>query len=142
MIIQKMDTNMEYTTMDVSMEDEDTDVYSSPHENYLRLLNTIKEIESNSRLTEDWFEEHKHHILKYRDTFPNFRKVNEEMEDAEFRRKADETETILANLIHELQSRKTFTAKTYLLLNKRMKELCELIWGEDELLEMLGRMAL
>jgi len=134
--------SIEYRMMEVSMEEEDTDVYSSPYDNYLRLLTAIKDIESGARLTEDWFEEHKQHILKYRDTFPNFRKVNEEMDDPDFRKKADETETILSNLVSEVKSRSTFTVKLYHLLNKRMKELCELIWGEDELLEMLGRMSM
>jgi hypothetical protein len=128
--------------MDVSMEDEDTDVFSSPSENYLRLLNTIEQLESGARLTEDWYEEHKQCILKYRDVFPNFTKVNEEMTDSTFRKKAIETETILSSLVHEIYSTKLFTARTYLLLNKRMKELCEIIWGEDELLEMLGRMSM
>lgn len=134
--------SIEYGMMEVSMEEEDTDVYSSPHENYLRLLTTIKEIESGVRLTEDWFEEHKQHILKYREVFPNFRKVNEDMHDQEFRTKANETETLLSNLVNEIESRNIFTTKVYLLLNKRMKELCELIWGEDELLKMLGQMRL
>jgi len=134
--------SIEYGMMEVSMEEEDTDVYSSPHENYLRLLTTIKEIESGVRLTEDWFEEHKEHILKYREVFPNFKKVNEDMHEQEFRTKANETETVLSNLVNEIQSRNIFTTKVYLLLNKRMKELCEIIWGEDELLEMLGQMRL
>ena len=134
--------SIEYGIMEVSMEEEDMDMYSSPYENYLRLLNTIKDIESNARLTEDWFEEHKQHILKYRDVFPNFRKVNEDVEDPTFRKKADETETLLSNLIDEILSRNIFTTRVYLLLNKKMKELCEIIWGEDELLEMLGQMRL
>lgn len=134
--------SIEYGMMEVSMEEEDTDVYSSPHENYLRLLTTIKEIESGVRLTEDWFEEHKEHILKYREVFPNFKKVNEDMHEQEFRTKANETETLLSNLVNEIQSQNIFTTKVYLLLNKRMKELCEIIWGEDELLEMLGQMRL
>lgn len=134
--------SIEYGMMEVSMEEEDTDMYSSPHENYLRILNTIQTIESKCRLTEDWFEEHKQHIFKYREVFPNFRNVNEDMEDKDFRKKADETEILLSNLIHEIKHRSLFDVKVYLLLNKRMKELCELIWGEDELLEMLGKMGL
>jgi hypothetical protein len=124
------------------MEEEDMDMHSSPYDNYLRLISVIQLIESGARVTEDWVEEHKQHILKYRDAFPNFRKVNEEMDDSDFRRKADETEVILSNLVHEVITRKTFTVKLYLLLNKRMKELCEIIWGEDELSDMLGRMGM
>jgi hypothetical protein len=134
--------SVEYSMMEVSMEEEDTDMYSSPYDNYYRLLTAIKDIESGTRITEDWLEEHKQHIFKYREVFPNFRKVNDDMHDLEFRKKADETEIILSNLIHEIQTRNIFTPRMYLLLNKRLKELCELIWGEDELLEMMGKMGL
>ncbi len=122
------------------MEEEDSDVYSSPYENYFRLLTAIKDIETGTRLTEDWFEEHKRHILKYRHEFPNFKEVNKDTRDQTFRRKADETEIILSNLVHEIRVSHIFTPKMYLLLNKRMKELCDIIWGEDELLEMMGSM--
>lgn len=122
------------------MEEEDIGMYSSPYDNYLRLLSVIQTIESGTRLTEDWFYEHKQHILKYREEFPNFRKVNEDMDDSDFRKKADETEIILSNLVNEVTTRNMFTVKLYLMLNKRMKELCEIKWGDDDLSEMLGRM--
>lgn len=125
------------------MEEEDMDMYSSPHENYLRLLQTIQTLENeNIRLTEDWYDEHRKHILMYRTIFPNFRTVNEEIESDEFRTKAAETEIILESLVHEVQTRTLFNLKMYLMLNKHLKQLCEIIWGEDELLEMLGRMGL
>ncbi len=136
---------MNYITesmMNVSMEEEDIDMYSSPYENYLRLLQTIQTLESDARLTEDWICEHTRHIMKYREVFPDFKKINEEIEDNEFRKKASEAETVLANLVNEIKSRGTFTIKTYLLLNKRMKDLTEFIFGEDDLLEMLGKMGL
>jgi hypothetical protein len=126
--------------MDVSMEEEDIDMYSSPWENYLRLLNTVETLETGVRLSEDWYEEHKTHILKYRDVFMDFSTVNQEIQDESFRKKATETETILSSLVHEVKTRGIFTVKMYLLLNKHMKALCEFIHGEDELLEMLGRM--
>jgi hypothetical protein len=128
--------------MNVSMEEENIDMYSSPYENYLRLLQTIQSLESGVRLTEDWYCEHTDHILKYREVFPDFGRINEEIEDSEFRRKAVETETILSNLVNEIKSRGTFTVKMYLLLNKHMKDLTDIILGEDELLEMLGKMGL
>lgn len=128
--------------MNVSMEEENTDMYSSPYENYLRVLETIQSIESGARLTEDWFQEHISHIFKYREVFPNIGRINEDVEDAEFRKKAAEAETLLSNLVHEINSRKIFTVKTYLLLNKRLKDLTEIMYGEDELLEMLGKMGM
>lgn len=128
--------------MVLSMEEEDADVYSSPYDNYLRLLQTIQTLESGARLTEDWFCEHTEHILKYRSTFPDIRRINEDVEDSEFRKKASEAEVILSSLVSEIKSRGTFTVKTYLLLNKRMKDLSELISDEDDLIEMVGKMGL
>lgn len=128
--------------MEVTMEEEHNELYSSPYENYLRLLQTIETIESGARLTEDWYEEHREHIQKYREVFPNFHKINEDIHNTEFRTKAIEAEVLLSNLVNELQVRNIFTVRTYLILNKRLKDLCEFIWGEDELLDMLRRMGL
>lgn len=136
---------MDYITesiMNVSMEEENIDMYSSPYENYLRVLETIQTLESGARLTEDWYQEHAEHILKYREVFPNIQKINQDVEDGDFRKKAAEAETLLSNLVNEIKIRKTFAVKTYLLLNKRMKDLTEIIHGEDELLEMLGKMGM
>lgn len=126
--------------MDVKMEEEDIDMYSSPYDNYLRIVNTIRSIEMGVRFTEDWYEEHKKHILKYRENFPNFHQVNQDFEDVDFRKKATEVETIMSNLVHEIEFRGTFNVKLYLILNKHLKTMCELIWGEEELLQMLGQM--
>lgn len=125
---------------DVTMEEDDIDVYSSPYENYLRLVQTIESLESGIRLTEDWYEEHKKHILKYISVFPDFGKVNGDIEEKEFRRKAKGIEVMLADLVNEIRITNTFNTKIYLILNKYMKEACEFIWGEDELLRMMKEM--
>lgn len=124
------------------MEEEDIDMYSSPYDNYLRLVETIETLESNGRLTEDWYEDHKKHIFKYISIFPNFGRVNEEIEDKEFRRKAKGIEVMLADLVNEIRMTGTFNTRIYLILNKYMKEVCEIIWGEDELLRMMKEMGM
>lgn len=126
----------------LSLNEEDTDVYSSIYRNYLRLIETIKHLENNVRITEDWYEEHKQHILKYREMFPNFRYINEEFEDSEFRKKAEETETILSSLTHEIKIKKIFNLKLYLLLNKHLRRMCDIIYGEEELTDMLNQLSM
>jgi hypothetical protein len=128
--------------MDSSMnlEEEDTNMSSSPESNYIRLLNTISELESGIRVTEDWVEEHKKNILEYREAFPNFRAVNEEFRDKEFRRKADESEVLMSNLVHEIKVSGTINLRYYLILVKHIKTMCDLIWDEHDLSDMLGRM--
>lgn len=126
----------------ISMEEEDADAYSSPELNYRRLIETIQTLESGFRLTEDWVEEHKKHILKYREMFPNFSNVNEEFGENEFRKKAYENEMVLANLVHEIKVCGRINLKLYLILNKHMKTMCEYIWTEDELANMMGDMGM
>lgn len=126
----------------MEIDEENIDVYSSPATNYSRILDTIEYIEDNGRITEDWIEEHKQHILKYRTMFPNFRDINEDFEDSEFRQTAISTETIISNLVHEIKTRKTFTVKIYLLLNKNLKDLCDLIYGEQELMRMIEELSM
>lgn len=118
----------------------DEDIYSSCEMNYLRLIETIQELESNFRVTEDWTEDHKQHIFKYREMFPDFNKVNEDIESSDFRQKAYEAEIIITNLIHEIKFNGTINLKFYLILNKHLKYLCESVWSEDELADILGNM--
>ena len=124
---------------DMSLED---DEYNFPYNNYLRLLNTIHSLENSVRFTEDWYEEHKRHILKYREIFSNYALINEDITDPVFRKLADETETLLSNLVHDIKIRNTFSLKIYLLLNKHLKELCDLIYGEDELMNLLNELSI
>lgn len=124
------------------MEEEDIDIYSSPVENYLRIVHTVETLEVGIRITEDWMEEHKEHILKYRNVFPNFETVNPDIEDSEFREKAKQTETLLANLSHQIKTQGTFNVKLYLILNKHMKSMCEIIYGEDQLAEMVQQLCM
>jgi len=127
--------------MNIQLDEEDTDVFS-PSDNYLKLLKTIEELENNVRITEDWYEEHKIIILKYRDAFPNFRYVNDEFEDVEFRKKAEEVEVLISNLIHEIKVKKTFNLKLYLILNKHLKRMCDIIYGEEELINMVNELSM
>lgn len=119
---------------------EEDNEYSSPEMNYLRIIETIQELESNFRVTEDWTEEHKRHIFKYREIFPDFSKVNPEVESEEFRQTAYETEILITNLIHEIKVNGTIHLRFYLILNKHLKYLCENVWSDEELANVLGNM--
>ncbi len=124
----------------MNLEEEDINMSSSAESNYVRLLKTIQELESGVRVTEDWVEEHKRIILLYRDTFPNFRAVNEEFRDKEFRKKADESEVLISNLVHEIKVSGTINLRYYLILVKHIKIMCDLVWDEHDLSSMLERM--
>jgi hypothetical protein len=118
----------------ITMEDdEDTDVYSDPYENYCLLERTVRFLQGGGRVTEEWMEEHRRHILKYHEMFPNFSQVNEEIRDPTFRKNAEECEVLLGNLIQNIQANRFFNTKFYLMLNQRMIALCQHIFTEDEL---------
>ncbi len=118
----------------ITMEDdEDTDVYSDPYENYCLLERTVKFLQSGGRVTEEWMEEHRRHILKYYEMFPNFSQVNQEVTDPTFRKTAQDCEVLLGNLIQSIRINRFFNVKFYLMLNQHMIKLCQYIFTEDEL---------
>lgn len=114
-----------------------------PEKNYIRLIETIEELEDkNFRLTEDWYERHKKYILKYREVFPNFKFVNKDFEDKEFRILAREVEMIISNLVHEIKVNNSFDLELYLVLNKNIKQLCDMLNEESELMNMISRLSM
>lgn len=115
------------------MEDDETDMYSDPYENYCRLKRTVTFLANGGRVTEDWMEEHKRHILKYREIFPDISETNVEIGDPEFRKTAQESEVLLQNLIRTIQTSRFFSVKFYLMLNEHLIKLTEHLFTQDEL---------
>lgn len=116
------------------------DEYSCPYQNYLRIINTIEELENEFRVSEDWYEEHKKHISKYREVFTDFREVNQDNEDEKFRGLAEETEYLMISLIAEINETGFFTLDTYLVFNKHLIDMHELAYTDDELISLFGRL--
>ena len=116
---------------------EDLAGYSNPYENYCRLQQTAVFIQNDGRITEDWMEEHKKHILKYFEIFPRLSEVNEEIEDSTFRKKAKEAETLLLCLVDSIQKSGTFNVKFYRMLNENMVYLSETMFSDDELAQCM-----
>lgn len=121
---------------------EDSMEYADPLQNYCRLKTTAVFLQTGGRVTEDWMEEHKKHILKYFEMFPRFSMINEEIEDQEFRTKAKNTETLLCYLVDSIQKTNTFNTVHYRMLNEHMIYLCETIFSEDELSECMSMLNL
>lgn len=118
----------------ITMEDdEDTDVYSDPYENYCRLERTVKFLQNDGRVTEEWMEEHRRYIMKYHEMFPNFSQTNVEIKDPTFRTTAQACEVLLNNLVQSIRTTRFFNVKFYLMLNQHMIKLCQFIFTEDEL---------
>jgi len=112
---------------------EDKDIYSDPYENYCRLKRTVTFLTNGGKVTEDWMEEHTGHIMKYNEIFPQFSKTNLEVQDRKFRKKAEEAEVLLSNLVESIDHNRFFNVKFYLMLNEHMVTLTEYLFTEEEL---------
>ena len=111
--------------------------------NYKEIVETINYIKSQEfRLTEDWLEEHKRRILIYRDWFPNYNLVDPEVEDETFRRKCQETETLMAHLADCVMRKTVFSVKFYLLLLEHMKWLIDQEEQDDQMVEMMASLGM
>ena len=127
----------------ITMEDsEEEDEYSNVYENYCRLERTVTFLTNGGRVTEEWMEEHRLHILKYHEMFPNFSETNQEISDPEFRKTAREAETLLTNLVQSIRTNRFFNVKFYLMLNQHMIKLCQFIFTEDELEMCMSKLSI
>lgn len=135
-VYQKLET--------ITMEDDepDEDVYSDKIENYCRLQKTVTFLTNGGRVTEEWMEEHRRHILKYREWIPNFAEINEDVDDPEFRKTAQETEVLLTNLVQSIRVNRFFNVRFYLMLNQHMIKLCEHFFTDDELELCMSKLAI
>lgn len=113
-----------------------------PEENYRELVATIEFLNSKKRITEDWMEEHKQIIFKYREAFPNVAQANEEVKDREFRNIANQAELLLADLMREIKLTRYFTVEDYYHLCMCFYKLCHILYTEDELEQMMNSMSL
>jgi hypothetical protein len=128
----------------VTMEDdeEEIDIYSDVYENYCRLQRTVTFQTNGGRVTEEWMEEHRLHILKYNEMFPNFSQTNLEIRDPEFRKTAQNAEVLLTNLVQSISTNRFFNVRFYLMLNQHMIKLCQHIFTEDELELCMSKMSI
>jgi hypothetical protein len=128
----------------VTMEDdeEEIDIYSDVYENYCRLQRTVTFLTNGGRVTEEWMEEHRLHILKNNEMFPNFSKTNLEIRDPEFRKTAQNAEVLLTNLVQSISTNRFFNVRFYLMLNQHMIKLCQHIFTEDELELCMSKMSI
>lgn len=118
----------------VTMEQrEEEDIYSDPYENYCRVQRTVTFLKNGGRVTEEWMEEHRLHILEYYSRFPEISQINLEIKDRTFRQLAEEAEVLLGNLIQSIRANRFFNVKFYLMLNEHMLKITEFFFTEEEL---------
>lgn len=128
----------------MDLEDESTMELSDAekHTNYLAIAKTIEFIQSGGRITEDWTEEHKRLIRQWREWISDFSQINEEREDAEFRKLCNETETIMRYIYGTLNRASYLDVKAYLLLLQHMKKIIDMLANDDEMEEMMKMLSM
>jgi hypothetical protein len=112
------------------------------HKNYLEITESIGHLKNGSRITEDWIEENKRMILKWRDWVENYAIVNPEVNDLEFRKKCSNIEVLLQHLCSTIKYTGTFDVKVYAILLDNMKGICEYLFTDQEIEDLMEHMSL
>jgi len=108
------------------------------HQNFLDLLASIKTLESG-RITEDWMEDQKRHIWRYRMWFYDFSEVNSHNNDLQYRAAASISEECLSKLIDQIKESETFDTFIYHKMMINIKYLVEYYLNHDELEELIKK---
>ena len=112
------------------------------YDNYMRILTTIKFLEENQRITEDWMESNKARIELYREWSLDYSDMHDEIGDHSFRSVASKTEYILQLLCDQIRDTKTFDPKLFLQLNYGLRVMIEAVLKNDELASVMADMTI
>jgi hypothetical protein len=113
------------------MEDEKMDD-NQRENNYLELVGAIEYLKRNGRLSEDWLEDSRALIRKYRIWWPNMAFMNQEIQDKDFRKMCGEAELILAELMRGVQSNDFVNVKLYSIFLKKVKTIIDRVIPDED----------
>ncbi len=100
--------------------------------NYLELVGAIEYLKRNGRLSEDWLEDSRALIRKYRIWWPNMAFMNQEIQDKDFRKMCGEAELILAELMRGVQSNDFVNVKLYSIFLKKVKTIIDRVIPDED----------
>ena len=134
-------------TMSQPDDDDTMDTYSGysdteKYQNYMQIVNTLNFFENNGHITEDWMEENKWIIERWRDWIDDYSYINSDITDKAFRKACSEIETLMCYLIKSIRSTKTFDTKVYYILLQKMKYICDNTFTADEMENLMNSMTL
>jgi hypothetical protein len=110
--------------------------------NYVEIVKTLEFIENNGRITEDWMEHNKWIIQKWRDMIDDYSRLNPEITSKYFRKDCTETEVLIQYLMSSIRSTKTFDIKVYVILLKKMKSMCDNVYDDQEMNNLMNTLSL
>ena len=93
---------------------------SQQHTNYLRLKQTIKEVEDSgyNQRSVEWYRQHYTILQSYRDAFSNLNHIDLEIKDTEFRETSSLSENLLKRLMFDFEHHGWFGLYDYIKLNR------------------------
>lgn len=100
--------------------------------NYLELVAAIKYLERAGRLSEDWLEDSRAMIRKYRTWWPNMAFMNSEIQDKDFRKMCGEAELLLAELMRGVQSNDFVNVKLFGIFLNKLKMIIDRVVPDDQ----------
>jgi hypothetical protein len=116
--------------------------YSDGVSNYKRLLETIAYIESGKPIHQKWLDLHYKHLCEYRKQFPEFAKLNIDIQDKAFRQMLIECDDLIDRMITFYSYHKCFGIADYLQFNKFIVKIVTDSNSYDEFDNMLSNLSL
>lgn len=116
------------------------------HSNYLRLKQTIEEIEDSNynQRSVEWYKQHYTILQLYRFMFSDFNNIDMEITNSEFRHTASLTENLLKRLMVDFEKHKWFGLYDYVKLNRSLLLLAnysiQFYKEDDELSSLLSNL--
>jgi hypothetical protein len=111
-------------------------------EHYRFLLLSIEELKSGRKPTDDWEQEHFNFFSKIRMTFPDFRKVSENIQDKMFRVKMNDAEQLARYIELYWESNGDIPYDAYLQFLQRMKYAVEYEKTDDEIADLMSGLSM
>ena len=111
-------------------------------QNFSRIVDVIKDVRNNVRITEDWMYDQMEFIKTCREFFPDMSKLNAEVVDPRWRAMAESCERILSQLVFEIQETRSFSLQQYRTFCENVKKMFEMIMTENELADLMSSMGI
>jgi hypothetical protein len=93
-------------------------------------------------MTPEWVSENRDLIFTYRDWIPNFGKVHPDITSKTFRKLCTDTEYTIDFLCQSIYRTNTFDPTVYVTLLRQMKEICEMVFDDKDMAELMKSMSL
>ena len=100
--------------------------------NYLELVAAIEYLKRNGRLSEDWLEDSRALIRKYRTWWPNMAFMNPDIQDREFRKMCGEAELLLAELMRGVHANDFVNVKLFGIFLNKVKTIIDRVIPDEQ----------